>query len=881
MDFMRLVSLKSRYVFFLLVGALSFFSVGSWWSVRMLVGSEVEARLKADENRLETVLESRLEAQASNLRHLRAMLAGGPVNQEILRAAARKMDGSLGRARPEEFGFARVEGDPSSFTARVRVHVPEGWPGVNRLGFDLSTLPGFRGSLRKALGSGEVAMVSGAFLPSENNRELGPAFLFFVPVFSDDKAGPVAASAFPRLRGVAYTAVSARTLFASALGAPSLRGESVNFILEDPLAGPLPLYNRFEESPGDNLWAVERVVQVMGKELLLRVYPLPSFFSFGDRYLAILVGLGAAFVSCMILVVMRVSQNQLDFEILAKEASMEVARESRKQVDNLRQLNEFERALVGELDTDVLLSKFSGLLGRLAELDASFVFFKSSARNTFLDLKFAAGIEEKEFRSRVITDSWLEKIVTQSLVLRKGSAGSDEILHSVLGETGKFSDWFLFIVSTREGGKCGLVFVARSDRLKFSEVEKEMLESVVTQFANSSEIAQLFLRVEDANKAKNAFLANMSHEIRTPLSAIVGFSEIMAGEDTSPAQKAALAENLRRNGRQLTCIIDDILDLSKVEAGKLRIEKKIISLPSIMHEVRSVMAMRAKNKGVAFSIEASGKVPVRIETDEVRLKQILMNLVGNAIKFTEKGDVRVVVRHLFGENRNNCLAFTVKDTGIGIPDESQESLFLPFSQVDMSSTRKFGGSGLGLALSRRLAQELGGDVDLVESIRGQGSTFELRIEVGDLAETPWIDKLFPRLVKAPAPPPAGSAPRLDGAKILVVEDSEDNQDIFRYFLESYGASAKIVENGDEAVKTASRENFDLILMDIQIPGIDGKEATRRIRKLGFKRPIVALTAHAMPEEQESCLKAGCVGQITKPVSGEALVQQVAGYLRGA
>jgi CheY-like chemotaxis protein len=183
-------------------------------------------------------------------------------------------------------------------------------------------------------------------------------------------------------------------------------------------------------------------------------------------------------------------------------------------------------------------------------------------------------------------------------------------------------------------------------------------------------------------------------------------------------------------------------------------------------------------------------------------------------------------------------------------------------------------------LSRRLAQELGGNVELLESIQGQGSTFEARIEVGALANTEWLENLFPKLSSVPTTLARGT-PRLDGAKILLVEDSEDNQDIFRYFLESSGANAKIVTDGNEAVKAAAGENFDLILMDIQIPGIDGKEATRRIRKLGFTPPIVALTAHAMQEERLSCLRAGCVGQITKPISGEALVGQVANYLRRA
>jgi len=565
---------------------------------------------------------------------------------------------------------------------------------------------------------------------------------------------------------------------------------------------------------------------------------------------------------------------------LAKESSIEAARQSRRQVENLRKLNEFDRVLAGELEIDALILKFTGALSRLAEVDASFLFFKRSSRAANLSLKGSGGICAEEFKSTSLPLSMLENLVTQSLVLHKGEPGSYEVLNSLLRSSEKYSDWILSVVSTRESGRCGLVFAARTNGARFSEVDKQLLESMVTQFASGVEIAQLFLRVEDASKAKNAFLANMSHEIRTPLSAIIGFSEMLTHEDISWEQRLSIADNLRRNGGQLTCIIDDILDLSKVEAGKLKIERRQIPLSAIVHEIKSVMDLRAKGRNIKFTIETAGSVPARIETDEVRLKQVLMNIVGNAIKFTDQGEVRLIIRFLQGEREGCCLAFTVKDTGIGIADEAQAELFRPFSQGDMSTTRRFGGSGLGLALSKRLAQELGGDVTLLESIRGQGSTFEIRIDAGDLSGVVWMDSLFPKVVPQ-LPISSERAPRLDGAKILVVEDSEDNQDIFRYFLESSGARPEIVSDGLRAVQEASAKDFDMILMDIQIPGIDGKEATRRIRRQGFGKPIVALTAHAMLEEQESCLRAGCSGQITKPVSGEALVSQVANFLRRA
>jgi signal transduction histidine kinase/CheY-like chemotaxis protein len=876
---MQLFSLKSKFTFFLLVAALCLFSVGAWWSVRLLVWSEVEARLKSNADRIEAGIGERLTAQGQALFQLRSHFSpnGAPSKGDFKRIVdqAELLPRNPGL---QYIGYAPISvSNSGGYSARISLAEPADWRQRELIGRDILAEGGQRDTYFLAAQSGEVTLGSASPLLANHEGKLADGFVFLLPVYvtGEKVSGP---SRQPV--GVIYSVFDAKDFFEDIFGAPSLKNESVNFSLQ--LGGSGPLYNRFDAGDLDTEGhaTIRREISVWGRRLELTVYPLERFYSFGDKYLAIIVGLGAALVSCMLMIVMRASQNQLEFETLAKEASMEAAQESRRQVENLRRLNEFDHSLSGELDTRVLVERFSAILSRLAEVDSSFIFFRESAKEKLLRLFSFRGLEKGDFRTDSLSDSWLEKMATQSLVLRKGAPGSDEVLDSVIDAGAGYSDWFLFLISTREGGRCGLIFTAKKNGLRFSEVEKELFESIVTQFASSTEIAQLFVRVEEANRAKSAFLANMSHEIRTPLGAIIGFSEMMAREEISPEQRGELSAHVRKNGEQLTCIIDDILDLAKVEAGKMKMERRRTSLPSVLHELHSVMLLRSRDKKIHFSIDTVGKVPAHIDTDEVRLKQILMNIVGNAIKFTDRGSVRLVVRHLSGKKGQNFLAFTVKDTGIGISDENQASLFRPFSQADMSSTRRFGGSGLGLVLSRRLAQELGGDVELVESIQGQGSTFEAKVDVGPLEKTEWLENLFPKLASVATPLPRG-VPRLDGAKILLVEDSEDNQDIFRYFLESSGANAKIVKDGNEAVEAAAQGDFDLILMDIQIPGIDGKEATRRIRQQGFKPPIVALTAHAMQEERQSCLNAGCVGQITKPISGEALVGQVANYLRRA
>ncbi|HLA84420.1 MAG TPA: PAS domain S-box protein [Thermoguttaceae bacterium] len=372
-----------------------------------------------------------------------------------------------------------------------------------------------------------------------------------------------------------------------------------------------------------------------------------------------------------------------------------------------------------------------------------------------------------------------------------------------------------------------------------------------------------------ASRAKSEFLANMSHEIRTPMTAILGFSDVLLGNLEGDDNLAAAA-TIKRNGEYLLELINDILDLSKVEAGKLEVERTACSPTRLVADVASLMRVRAEAKNLRLATEFVGSIPDTIQCDSNRLRQILINLVGNAIKFTETGGVRLVTRLVQENPKSAFLQIDVIDTGIGIPEDQVGKLFEPFSQVDASTSRRFGGTGLGLAISRRLAKMLGGDITVV-STPGKGSNFTLAIDAGSLSGIPLlrnVSETFARSHREPAP--AGTSEiRLD-CRILLAEDGPDNQRLISFLLKKAGAELAVVENGqlayDKALAAAEEGTpFDVILMDMQMPVMHGYEATRRLRETGYTGPIIALTANAMLGDDKKCAEAGCDAYLTKPI----------------
>ena len=426
--------------------------------------------------------------------------------------------------------------------------------------------------------------------------------------------------------------------------------------------------------------------------------------------------------------------------------------------------------------------------------------------------------------------------------------------------------WFLGRVTRFPGAKPARLVVAHDEISGQKHAEEELNKA--------KEDAEL------ANLAKSAFLANPSHEIRTPMNAILGYAEMLLDPNQAVHERLHCVHTIRRNGEHLLAIINDILDISKIEAQKLTIEKLRCDLPMLVGEVINLTRPGAIKKGLKFEVEFDPIIPSHIDTDPLRTRQVLLNLIGNAIKFTEKGVVRLTV-HREIAYFTHSIRFEVRDTGIGMTPEQVSHLFEPFTQADVSTTRKFGGTGLGLTISRKLARLLGGDIE-VTSDPGAGSTFAFTIDGGPRMGVPLINNLTADQLPTGNEDalPATEETRLVG-RVLLAEDGDDNRELIASHLRRAGLEVVIASTGKLAVEAARSQQFDLALMDMQMPELDGYGAARAMRMAGMKMPIIALTAHAMPEDRVKCLAAGCTEYLSKPISRLHLIQALSRFLPSA
>lgn len=413
-------------------------------------------------------------------------------------------------------------------------------------------------------------------------------------------------------------------------------------------------------------------------------------------------------------------------------------------------------------------------------------------------------------------------------------------------------------------------------RLKM-EAQACQLEFQADELRRARELA------EAANRAKSAFLANMSHEIRTPLTAVLGYAEILRSDADAPdpsLDRRAVTDTICSAGRHLLSLIEDILDLSKIEADKMTTERIALDLHEVLRDIERMLGAKAAARGLQLKISVAGGLPPRIMGDPTRLRQILMNLAGNAIKFTETGGVTIHVEAV-DDATGRRLKIEVTDTGAGMTEAEASLLFRPFTQADVSVTRKFGGTGLGLTISRRLAQLMNGDVRLVATAPGQGTTFAVDLPLEPAGEPQLEPAADVRTMIATR---VAQAPQTSlGGRILLAEDGPDNQRLISFVLRKAGAEVTIAGNGQEALQAVDEANaagnsFDLIISDLQMPVLDGLSLVKALRARGLTLPVLALTADVMPEVRDRCLQAGFNDFCVKPIDRPRLIAVCAQWL---
>jgi len=581
-------------------------------------------------------------------------------------------------------------------------------------------------------------------------------------------------------------------------------------------------------------------------------------------------------------------------QLIQEQSARSVAE---KTAERLTFLSEASATLNESLDINSMLNSFAKVVtDNIADWCAiDFYDNKSNSRERLVTTSTEAGLSEKVERWLGQTEQVSYPHGKIASVIESGHAQlyanideemmSEAIKRAQDVSTMEFKIKSAMIVPLKYFGKVfgTITFVSSQSGRVYNEFDLSIAQDLAKRASFAIENANLYNKAQDASRTKSAFLANMSHEIRTPLGAMIGFAELAQEDCSEKTEQGHYISTIIRNGRQLLQIVDEILDLSKVESDRIQIEKVQFHLPRLMNEVTALLTVKANEKNLQLSMQTQGSVPQNVLTDPTRLRQILINVIGNAIKFTEKGSVDVTASYQPSADHpdQGLLEFIIADTGIGISTVQINKLFQPFTQADESMTRKFGGTGLGLFLSRKLSRLLGGDLVLKESVPGKGSKFRITIEVRAVQSTEIEEDHVQRdhnLVATKTIPNEFKETTYPKGRVLIVDDAPDNRMIVSIYLAKMGLQYEVAENGLQGVDKALHQNFDVVLMDIQMPELDGFEAVNMLRQKNYKGPIIALTAHAMKGDRERCLKRGFDDYLSKPLSKDSLRKAIGKFI---